>query len=214
MAKVTKRELLEEIWKSKLSYCQVHDRQHTIPDVIVGDLGEVTEPGLTIRHDTDAHIPLASALGKGKHGHLEGQIGFVPFILYRSSLDASGKLTFKEVARSHHRHGIFDPAPPRSGITPKLAMMLMTMVASYSRKGNWRGYSWIDDMGSEALVNLTMNVLKFDESKSDNPHAYITRCVETTFLRELRKHKRQGEIRDVMLSDAGMKPSFSAQANK
>ena len=214
MAKVYKRDLLAEIWKSKLSYCQIHDRAFTIPDVIVSDLKEVTEPDLTIRLDTDQHIPLATAQGKGKHGHLEGQIGFVPFILYRTSLDASGKLAFKEVARSHHRHGIFNPAPPRSGMTPKLAQLLMIMVESYSRKGNWRGYSWIDDMRSEALVNLTMNVLKFDESKSDNPHAYITRCIETTFLRELRKHKRQGEIRDTLLMEEGLKPSFGAQANK
>lgn len=214
MAKVYKRDLLAEIWKSKLSYCQIHDKEFITPDLIVSDLSEVTESGVTVRHDTDKHIPLATATGKGKHGHLEGQIGFVPFIIYRTSLDAKGKLAFKEVARSHHRNGIFNPSPPRSGMTPKLAQLLMTMVESYSRKGNWRGYSWIDDMRSEALVNLTMNVLKFDESKSDNPHAYITRCIETTFLRELRKHKRQGEIRDTLLMEEGLKPSFGAQANK
>lgn len=214
MAKVYKRDLLAEIWKSKLSYCQIHDKDFITPDQIVSDLSEVTDHGITVRHDTDKHIPLATATGKGKHGHLEGQIGFVPFILYRTSLDAKGKLAFKEVARSHHRNGIFNPSPPRSGMTPKLAQLLMTMVESYSRKGNWRGYSWIDDMRSEALVNLTMNVLKFDESKSDNPHAYITRCIETTFLRELRKHKRQGEIRDTLLMEEGLKPSHAAQANK
>lgn len=230
MSKVTKRELLEEIWKSKLSYCQVHEAEYINPSAIIdhtfdgkprltvlpvfAKLDEIATPNVTVRHDTDKHIPLSKSQGKGKHGHLEGQINFVPFILYRSHLDPKGKLAFREVARSHHRNGIFTPSPPRSGITNKLAAMLMTMVEGYSRKGNWRGYSWIEDMGSEALVNLTMNVLKFDESKSDNPHAYITRCIETTFLRELKKQKRQGEIRDQMLMDSGMKPSFGAQTHK
>lgn len=212
MSKVQKRDLLAEIWKSKLSYCQIHNRDFIIPDVIVSDLREVTEPDLTIRLDTDTHIPKATTAAKGKHGHLKGQIGFAPFILYRSGLDSKGKLTFKEVARSHHRNGLFEPG--RGRITPALARMMLTMVESYARKANFRGYSYIDEMQSEALLTLSMNILKFDESKSDNPHAYITQIIHTTFLRELKRQKRHADIRDRLLIDEGMKPSFSAQANK
>src|SRR5690606_15422851 len=155
--KVHKRNLLAEIWKSKLSYCQIHNRDFTTPDVIVSDLSEVTEPDLTIRLDTDRHIPLTDETTKGKHGHLAGQIGFVPFLLYRPGLDSKGKPTSPEVARTHHRNGLF--APNKGRITPALARMLLTMVESYARKANFRGYSYIDEMQSEALLTLSMNVL-------------------------------------------------------
>lgn len=184
---VTKRALLEEIWKSKLSYCEILDPAHVHPDVTVTDLSEVTTPGLTIRLD----------------GAPNGNGVFDPFDLYRSHLDDAGKIAFRLTARSHQR-------TPKQAVTNKLGALLLEMTESYGRKGNWRGYSYVEEMKSEALVNLCRNVLKYNESKSDNPHAYITRCMQTSFIRELRQQKKQASIRDVMLMDAGMSPSHGA----
>ena len=201
--KVTKAALLEEIWNSKLSHSQVIDKAFTKPDVIVVDLSEVTLPNLTVRLDSDAHVARAAIAGKGKQGHLEGA-SFDPFILYRSYLDDDGKLAFRETVRSHERI-------PKTAITNKLGILLLAMAESYARRGNWRGYSYAEEFVSEGLFNLTKNVLKFHEGKSDNPHAYITRCLQTSFFRELKSQKKQSSIKDEVLIMHGRSPSLSAQ---
>lgn len=200
--KVTKRELKREIWASKLTYCQIIEPAYTTPDICVADLKEVTAPGLTIRVNTDEHLKRADVQGKGNHGHLDGEISFDPFILYRSFALPNGKIVFKETVRSHQRKG---------RLTNGMGILMMAMAESYARRGNWRGYTYVDEMVSAALVNLTLNVLKFNETKSDNPHAYITRCLQTSFIRELGIQKKQGEIKDSVAVMNGLTPSYSAQ---
>ncbi|MFZ4165299.1 sigma factor [Brevundimonas sp. NPDC058933] len=199
--KVRKSDLLQEIWKSKLSYCLIIEPAFVDPDVSVSDLSEVTIPNLTVRLDTDSHLPRAAVAGKGNLGHLEGEVSFDPFILYRSYRDDAGKLAFRETARSHQRAG---------SLTPTLARLITAMAHSYARRGNWRNYTYVDDMVQEALLNLVLNVLKFNENKSDNPHAYITRCLQTSFIRELNNQKKQGKIKDILLIAAGQTPSYGA----
>lgn len=212
MTFVRQKDLLAEIWKSKLSYCHITDADFIIPDIIVSDLSDVSDADTTVRHDTHDHIPLAALdeIRKGKFGHLEGDIRFSPFILYRCEQGPDG-LAFRETARSHWFNGEFNPAPPRGMLTHRLAEMLMIMVTSYARKGSWRNYSYVDEMSLEALLNLCGHVLKFDEAKTSNTHAYITRMIQTTFIRVLRKQKKEAAIRDQLLMINGMPPSIGAQ---
>lgn len=200
---VRQKDLLAEIWKSKLSYCLVLEPEFTTPDQIVTDLGQVTVPDQTIRLDTHEHMALATGddIGKGKLGHLEGVVSFDPFILYRSYLTPDGKIAFREVARSHQREG---------RVTNKLGRMLVTMTESYARRGSWRNYSYVDEMRQEALLNLCQNVLRFNDAKTNNAHAYITRCLQTAFIRELRKQQKQGIIKDEIMMILGENPSYAA----
>jgi hypothetical protein len=63
-------------------------------------------------------------------------------------------------------------------------------------KGNWRNYTYIDEMRSDALLHLSVIGLKFDESKSQNPFAYFTAAVNNSFTRILNLEKRNQNIRD------------------
>lgn len=96
-------------------------------------------------------------------------------------------------------------------LSPKLAKYLHLIAERYSYSPSFGGYSFREDMVSFALVNLCANWYKFDPTKSDNPFAFYTTAVYRSFLQYLADEKKQRDIRDEMLIDAGANPSFSYQ---
>ena len=99
------------------------------------------------------------------------------------------------------------PAPP----TTKLAKYLHMIAERYSFSPSFGGYSFREDMVSFAVVNLCANWYKFDPAKSDNPFAFYTTAAYRSFLQYLADEKKQRDIRDTLLVDAGANPSFSFQ---
>ena len=134
---------------------------------------------------------------------------FPPFKHY--ICDATGQLT--EVGRSHWQgslgNGCFSIDHGR--LTARLGMIFTQLVQRYSTKGNWRGYTYVDEMRASAIETLCKNGLKFDESKSDNAFAYLTVIVNNAFTRVLNDEKKQQGIRDDLLQDYGMAPSSTRQ---
>ena len=120
---------------------------------------------------------------------------------------------WEEVARSHweggKENGHFSVTQGR--ITEKLASMMMRLCFRYSMRSNWRGYTYVDEMRSHALVQVSQIGLQFDESKSQNPFAYYTAAITNSFTRVLNLEKRNQHIRDDLLQDSGQMPSFSRQ---
>lgn len=97
-------------------------------------------------------------------------------------------------------------------LTPRLIELLQLITRRVGTKSNWAGYTWRDDMEADAILTLLTVVLKFDvDRENPNPLAYITRCIERSFINTLHKEKKHGKIRDAILIDEGHTPSFSAQ---
>ncbi len=48
----------------------------------------------------------------------------------------------------------------------------------------------------------------FDPAKSSNPFAFFTQCIKNSFIQYLNYEQRQRDIRDEVLVDKGMSPSF------
>ena len=96
-------------------------------------------------------------------------------------------------------------------MTPKLAKMFMMLCQRYSMRSNWRGYTYVDEMRSQALLQLSQIGLQFDESKSQNPFAYYTAAITNSFTRVLNLEKRNQNIRDDLLIEAGQNPSWTRQ---
>jgi DNA-directed RNA polymerase specialized sigma24 family protein len=94
-------------------------------------------------------------------------------------------------------------------ITDKLARMLMLLTDRYSRKANFNGYSFREDMVSAALINLVQNALKFNPEKSSNPFAFYTTAIKNSFLQYMLDEKKQRFIRDTLLVEAGQDASHS-----
>lgn len=94
-------------------------------------------------------------------------------------------------------------------VTDELAHMLMMIAERYSRKSNFAGYSFREDMVSAALVNLCNSALKFDPAKSSNPFSFYTTAIHNSFLPYMAHEKKHRNIRDTLLVDAGANPSFN-----
>ena len=89
--------------------------------------------------------------------------------------------------------------------------MFLKLVERYSHRANWRGYTYVDEMRGQALVQLAQIGLQFNEAKSDNPFAYYTAAVNNSFTRVLNLEKRNQTIRDDILIEQGHLPSYGRQ---
>lgn len=165
---------------------------------------------LIFRLMTYDHIP--EAPGRKKNPKTEAdrreKCNFPPFKHFKK---IDGEI--REVVRSHWEGGLDNGwfSTKHGSISNNLAKMFIKLCERYSMKGNWRNYTYIDEMRSDALLHLSVIGLKFDESKSQNPFAYFTAAVNNSFTRILNLEKRNQNIRDDLLQDAGHMPSYNRQ---
>lgn len=92
-------------------------------------------------------------------------------------------------------------------ITDKLARMFMIITDRYSKKSNFVGYSFREDMVSVALITLCANGLKFNPEKSSNPFAFYTTIIHNSFLQYMADEKKHRNIRDELILEIGSNPS-------
>ena len=100
-------------------------------------------------------------------------------------------------------------AKKQNKITDELARMLMLLVKKYASQWRFAGYSFKEDMESEALINLCQNALKFNPEQSSNPFAYYTTSITRSFYQVLNVEKKHRRIRDEMLIEIGENPSYN-----
>ena len=98
-------------------------------------------------------------------------------------------------------------------MTPKLAHMFIKLCERYATRSNWRGYTYNDEMRSQALLQLSQIGLQFDEAKSQNPFAYYTAAITNSFTRVLNIEKRNQNIRDDILEMNNYTPSYTRQGD-
>ena len=120
-------------------------------------------------------------------------------------ISASGTtiyLTNKELLKAiQHAKGV-------GYMTDVLARMLQLLCARYAKKGNFVNYSYNEDMQSYAMMMLVRTWNSFNPEKSNNPFAFFTQCIKNSFIQYLNQEKRQRNVRDLMLIDQGLNPSF------
>ena len=100
---------------------------------------------------------------------------------------------------------------PGECMTNELALMFSVLVDRYAQKPNWSGYSYLEELKGEAIVNLVNKWHKFDCDKYDKPFAYYTTLVERSFKGQIQKEKKPQKVKDAILADMGEMPSFAAQ---
>lgn len=81
-----------------------------------------------------------------------------------------------------------------------VAECFMKIIEHYSLKGNWRGYTYIDEMKSEALLNCVKYAHNFDYNRG-NAFAYFTQYTHNSFLQILQSEKKQADIKFKAISD-------------
>ena len=174
------------------------------------DPKSIAKEDLVFRVMTMEHIPLEPGRKKNPRNEAEtkAKVNFPPFMHYAYVGDE-----IKEVARSHWEGGLSNGHfnPEHGKITNKLGTMFLKLVERYSHRGNWRGYTYVDEMRGQALLQLSYIGLQFNEMKSDNPFAYYTAAVNNSFTRVLNLEKRNQMIRDDILIEQGHLPSYGRQ---
>lgn len=174
------------------------------------DPEEFTDQEVVFRVMDFDHVPLEQGRKKNPKtvADEKSKVNFPPFKHYvlRDQVPV-------EVVRSHWRGDLATGCfcVDHGRITNKLGSMFLKLVERYSHRSNWRGYTYVDEMRGQALVQLAYIGLQFNEAKSDNPFAYYTAVVNNSFTRILNLEKRNQNIRDDILIDSGHLPSYGRQ---
>ena len=137
------------------------------------------------------------------------KVNFPPFQHYRIDEDGNSYCVGKSHWRGSLETGEF--CREHGTMTNKLAHMFMKLCERYATRSNWRGYTYNDEMRSQALLQLSQIGLQFDESKSQNPFAYYTAAITNSFTRVLNIEKRNQNLRDDILEMNGLTPSYTRQ---
>jgi hypothetical protein len=177
------------------------------------DYKKVAKTDVVFRIMTHDHVPLEPGRKKTpkNRGDHHSKCNFPPYQHFKFELvDGEEKLVC--VGKSHWKGDLETGEFNLEGqITKKLAKSYMLLCERYSMRFNWRGYTYVDEMRSQALLQLSQIGLQFDESKSQNPFAYYTAAIDNSFTRILNIEKKNQTIRDDLLIEYGSSPSFSRQ---
>jgi len=177
----------------------------------VKDPNTIDKIDVVIRIMTFDHIPLSPGRKKTTKTTADGheKVNFPPFQHWKyddqDQLICVGKSHWKgpvDTGRFEKDHG---------RITEGLGRMYIKLSERYAQRSNWRGYTYIDEMRGQAILQLSQIGLQFDESKSENPFAYYTAAVTNSFTRVLNIEKKNQNIRDDMLEENGLTPSSTRQ---
>lgn len=172
---------------------------------------EIKKTDIVIRIMTYDHIPLAPGRKKTTKTRADSheKVNFPPFQHWKfneaEELECVGKSHWKgglEKGKFSKDHG---------RITENLGKMFIKLSERYAQRSNWRGYTYVDEMRGQAILQLSQIGLQFDESKSENPFAYYTAAVTNSFTRILNLEKKSQNIRDDLLEMNGLTPSLTRQ---
>lgn len=241
MKYLTNKDLLREIQLSKNSFCSFLDKDCVSYDLILPSLDRINRntiaqarraradristaenpvdqknvpvTDLVFRIMTWDHIPLSP--GRKKTPKITSdhhvKVNFPPFQHYKLTEEKEPYCVAKSHWRGDINKGHF--CKDKGKMTDNLARMFLKLCERYSSRSNWRGYTYVDEMRGQALLQLSMIGLQFDESKSSNPFAYYTAAITNSFTRILNTEKRNQNIRDDILEMNNLNPSYTRQLN-
>jgi len=175
------------------------------------DYKTIAKTDIVIRIMTFEHVPMAPGRKKTLKNTADSheKVNFPPFQHWKfndqDELICVGKSHWKgplDTGKFSKDHG---------RITENLGKMFIKLSERYAQRSNWRGYTYNEEMRGQAILQLSQIGLQFDESKSENPFAYYTAAVTNSFTRVLNIEKKNQNIRDDMLEEAGLTPSMTRQ---
>lgn len=231
--------MLKQIHLSKATYCEFLTPEDRDYDIILSSVNKINlrttaeakrlrakrlerETGektnakniqkheLVFRIMTFDHVPNSKRKVNPKNeSESKSKCNFPPFQHWRYTED--DKLIC--VGKSHWQGGLANGkfSVDHGKMTNTLAKMFLLLTQRYGTRGNWRGYTYNDEMQGQALMQLSQIGLQFDESKSDNPFAYYTAAITNSFTRILNVEKKNQSLRDDILQENGMMPSHTRQ---
>lgn len=179
--------LLEQIEKSKLSYCAYDD-----PSAVSYDIAIESDLWALVAQGKDATTQIKPDVTYRIIDNRPQPNNYVmrPFVHARN-----GKI----ILRSHQKDG---------QLTNGLGHSFIKLTDRYGSRYNWQGYSYLSELKSSAIVQLCRTALRFNEAKSNNPFAYFTQITKMTFIQQLNAEKKHAHLRDILMQDQGFDPNW------
>ena len=205
-----KRARAERLAKQAWEAAQLAGQKTKLDDHAV-DWKKVKKQEVVFRITTWDHVPLAPGRKKTPKtsSDLHAKVNFPPFQHYRYNEEDELICVGKSHWEGGLENGWFNK--DHGNMSNSLARMFMKLCERFGSKGNWRGYTYNDEMRSQALLQLSQVGLQFDESKSNNPFAYYTATIANSFTRVLNVEKRNQHLRDDILEMNNLNPSYTRQ---
>jgi len=206
-----KRNRAERIGKQAYEQARESGDKKTKLADVTPDWRKIDKTDLIFRIMTFDHIPLAPGRKRKTKTVADEheRCNFPPFQHWK--YDAKDNLIC--VGKSHWKGGVHNGyfSKDHGRISEELGRMFLKLADRYGTRSNWRGYTYNDEMRAQAVLQLSQIGLQFDESKSENPFAYYTAAVTNSFTRVLNIEKKNQNIRDDILQENGLNPSFTRQ---
>jgi DNA-directed RNA polymerase specialized sigma24 family protein len=84
---------------------------------------------------------------------------------------------------------------------------ILLICTNLAKKPNFSGYTYKEDMISDAMIDCIAGVGNFNPDKTNNPFAYFTQIAWNAFIRRIMKEKKQTYIKhknfeNMFLSDS------------
>lgn len=125
------------------------------------------------------------------------------------------ELLFEVIASKNVMRSSNSKRSPSECMSPRLVEMLMLMVDRYAERANWSKYSYVEELKGQAILSLCSNWHKFDENRVSlnppNPFSFYTSVIQNAFKYQIGKEKKPQKVRDAILVDRGMAPSYGSQ---
>lgn len=98
-------------------------------------------------------------------------------------------------------------------VTDKLGRMIMLLCKRYSNHRYFVRYSYKDEMIASGILACVAAVFKFDTEKSSNAFAFFTTTTYRAYRHVQIREKKNQDLRDAMLIEAGSSPSMNFSNN-
>jgi DNA-directed RNA polymerase specialized sigma subunit len=83
-------------------------------------------------------------------------------------------------------------------VSEKLGKYFYLIAKNLSNKSNFTGYTWKDEMISEAVFTCVKYFKNFNPEKSTNAFAYITQICYNAFIIYIKKQKKHSDIKQIL----------------
>ena len=81
-------------------------------------------------------------------------------------------------------------------MSPTLGQMIMTLVDGLAKKDNFRGYTYLDEMKSDAILDIisALNRKSFKLENNSSSFSYMTTIATNSFIARINKEKKQAYV--------------------
>lgn len=98
---------------------------------------------------------------------------------------------------------------PNVRVPEKLGYSIILICENLAKRYNFSGYSFKDDMISDAIENCLTCIMNFDPKKSENPFGYFTLVAFRAMIRRISQEKKHNRTKFAVLENSIIDDTFA-----